>query len=71
MYKPARLLVCEEANQDAPATEWHTPVVLWLRDGPICVHIVDAPRRDLPQTTCRCGGCHAGHQADWAAMFLD
>jgi hypothetical protein len=71
MYKPARVLVCEEAHRDAPATEWNSPVVLWLHDGPVCVRIVDAPRRDLTQSSCRCGGCRAAHHADWAAMFLD
>lgn len=70
MNKPARLLVCEEAHPDVPATEWNSPVVLWLNDGPVCVRIVNAPWCDPPPTTCRCGGCHARHQADLAERFL-
>lgn len=71
MFKPARHLVCEEVHEATPPAQWHTPVVLWLRDGPVCVHIVEQPWRDPPQTTCRCGGCHANHLGDLAEKFLD
>lgn len=70
MQKPARPLVCEEAHQETPATGWNSPVVLWLHDGPVCVRIIDTPWTDPPPTACRCGGCHAGLEADWAERFL-
>jgi hypothetical protein len=44
--------------------------VVWVHDGAVCVTIVDQPRRDFHDNTCRCGGCQASRPADPAAYFL-
>ena len=45
------------------------PLAVWVHDGLVCVTIVDLPRYAAHDGTCRCGGCHASLQADWAGHF--
>jgi hypothetical protein len=58
-----------EGSEAAPPARPPTTLVAWIHDGPVCVSIIDEPRR-AHESACRCGGCHASAQADLAAQFL-
>jgi hypothetical protein len=44
--------------------------VVWVHDGPVCVTIVEEPRRDFHGNTCRCGACRTALPPDDAITFL-
>jgi hypothetical protein len=58
----------EGSGTEAPARP-QTTLVVWINDGPVCVSIIDEPRR-AHESACRCGGCHASAQADLPSLFL-
>ena len=53
-----------------PPTAANWPMVIWLKEGPVCVSIVDEPRHHWHDGICHCGGCRGTLEADWAARFL-
>ena len=54
-------------STDEPAN-W--PMVISMKEGPVCVSIVEQPRHLRNDSTCHCGGCRGSIEADWAERFL-
>ena len=44
--------------------------VVWVHEGPVCVRIVDEPRRGIHDHSCQCAGCQASRLPDPAEYFL-
>ena len=55
------------ASQTASA---QTITVVWIREGPVCVEIIDPPAACTASGVCHCAACHGTTQAELATQFF-
>jgi hypothetical protein len=71
MTKRMELLAPESPEPEPepqPAT-FHTPMVVWVHEGPVCVTIIDAPPSRPHRGVCTCDACAHSRLDDLPAPF--